>query len=87
MAVRSVVVVGIVLAGPVFLFLLAYGLKHIYADWGLAAGTGMAVACVLTGISFGGLVDYRRKDTREMLEQIERKHRIDLSDFKARLNI
>ena len=70
-----------------FMYVVGVGMKAIIDSLGLPLGAPLAVLAVISGVaSLAVLVDSREKMARDMLDRIERKHRVNLWDERARLS-
>lgn len=70
-----------------FMYVVARGMKAIITDFGIPVGAPLALFFVLMGAaSLACLVDSREKMAKQMLDRIERKHRINLWDERARID-
>ncbi|TPE53080.1 hypothetical protein [Amaricoccus solimangrovi] len=79
--------IPLVIVGNIgFMLVLARGLKGLLADYGYVGMALGTVAVIVGCFSLAMLADSRVKDMREMLDRIERKHRVNLWDERARLN-
>ena len=70
-----------------FMYVVALGMKSLIATYGVMVGVPVSVFAVVVGVaSLACLADSKDKQSKDMLDRIERKHRVNLWEERARLN-